>query len=140
MNYSDILFYFTSEFKPKNFSNVYCMKKTLPLLLMLAFLLPVFATGSVGHNVPTIAVKTFDGGDNPTIKIFPNPATEYIELSENEKVAKIIIYNLTGREMKRFDAYNGEKYYVGDLPKGLYLVQLLDNKNQNIVTQRVSKR
>ncbi len=115
------------------------MKKILPVLIFVAFIIPVFSqVGAASYKAPTvIAMRT---GDAPSIKIFPNPATEYIELSENDKVSTIVVYNLAGREMKRFDAYNGEKYFVGDLARGLYLVQLLDKKNQTVVTQRVSKR
>ncbi len=109
-------------------------------MMVAAFIAPVFAEGGgqVADYEPAMQQSQLE---NPTaIKIFPNPATEYIELSENNKVAKILVFSLTGREMKRFDAYNGEKYYIGDLASGLYLVQLLDNKNKTIVTQRVSKR
>ena len=139
MNYSIILLYFTFEFKPKNSSNVYCMKRILPVLIFVGLIIPVFSqVGVASHkSSSSIAMRVEEG---PNIKIFPNPATEYIELSENDKVSTIVVYNLAGREMKRFDAYNGEKYYVGDLARGLYLVQLLDTKNQTVVTQRVSKR
>jgi len=117
------------------------MKKSLHLLLFLLFLTPVIMQGGAGlaafHQAKPI---TYSDDDTPKIKIYPNPATDYIELSANNKVAKVVIFNLVGREMKRFNAYNGQKYYIGDLERGLYLVQLLDRENQTIITQRVSKR
>ncbi|MDX1942145.1 MAG: T9SS type A sorting domain-containing protein [Saprospiraceae bacterium] len=115
------------------------MKKTLHTLTLLVLLLPTFMQGEASAFNP-ISMETVLEDGNSAIKIFPNPATEYIELTENKEVIKIVVYNLAGREMKRFDAFNGEKYYVGDLARGLYLVQLLDKSNQTIVTQRVSKR
>lgn len=110
------------------------------IVLLVVCLAPSFAAIGITKDFPLLCLETPVIVDNPTIKIFPNPATDYIELSDTDKVSQIVIYNLTGREMKRFDAFSGEKYYVGDLPKGLYLVQLTDSKNQTIITQRVSKR
>ena len=76
------------------------------------------------------------------LKVFPNPVTSFINLSSNSKdiVEKIQIFNLVGRKMKSFDFEEGEKYFVGDLPKGMYLIQLLGAKSQILRTQRVSKR
>ncbi|MBK7870850.1 MAG: T9SS type A sorting domain-containing protein [Saprospiraceae bacterium] len=115
------------------------MKKNLHTFVLFVLLLPTFMQGGASTLNP-VTMETFLEDGNSSIKIFPNPATEYIELTENKEVLKIVVYNLAGREMKRFDAFNGEKYYVGDLARGLYLVQLLDKSNQTIVTQRVSKR
>ena len=74
------------------------------------------------------------------IKIFPNPATDYIGLSNSQKVQQVRIYNLVGRQMKDFKAIQGQKYYVGDLPRGMYLVQLIDSNKRVIVTKRVNKQ
>lgn len=117
------------------------MKKILPLFLFVAFLIPVVMQGGASFVSDADQVQiTMQSTDTPNIKIYPNPATDYIELSENSKVTRIVVFNLVGREMKRFNAFNGQKYYVGDLDRGLYLVQLLDKENQTITTQRVSKR
>jgi hypothetical protein len=115
------------------------MKKIAHLVLLICTILPVSGQlRAVNDRFPT--AKATGGGDNPTIKIFPNPATDYIELSQNDKVAKVVVFNLVGKELKRFDAADGQRYNISELPKGLYLVQLLDKGGQTIVTQRVSKR
>lgn len=113
------------------------MKKIVQLALLIFMILPVAAQVRF-HTDTYLSAKT--GGDNPTIKIFPNPATDYIELSQNDKVSQVVVFNLVGKEMRRFDAGDGTRYNVSDLPKGLYLVQLVDRTGQTIVTQRVSKR
>lgn len=78
------------------------------------------------------------------LQIFPNPVTTSFEITYNEVettgVNTISIFNLVGRKLKSFDANNGSKYYIGDLPKGMYLVQLLGQKNKIITTRRLSKR
>jgi len=114
------------------------MKKIVHILLLILLILPV--TAQVRFASDTHAVAKTTGGENPAIKIFPNPATDYFEVSQSEKVAKIVVFNLVGKELKRFDAVEGQRYNISELPKGLYLVQLLDKGGQTIVTQRVSKR
>ncbi|MFN7116916.1 MAG: T9SS type A sorting domain-containing protein [Saprospiraceae bacterium] len=117
------------------------MKKIVHIVLLILTILPVTAQVRFATDRYAVAAaKNSGGGDNPTIKIFPNPATDYFEISQSEKVAQIVVFNLVGKELKRFDANEGQRYNIAELPKGLYLVQLLDRSGQTIVTQRVSKR
>ncbi len=117
------------------------MKKIVHIILLISTMLPMSAQVRFATDRYALAAtKTNGGGDNPTIKIFPNPATDYFELSQSEKVSQVVVFNLVGKELKRFDANDGQRYNISDLPKGLYLVQLVDRSGQTIVTQRVSKR
>ena len=45
-----------------------------------------------------------------------------------------------GKEIKRFSYVSGQQYYVGDLPKGMYLTQFVDKGKRVISTQRMNKR
>ena len=74
------------------------------------------------------------------IKIYPNPAVNFIGLNKVSGVGSIIIYNLVGRKMKKFVALKDEKYDVTDLPRGMYLVQLLGDDGKVVTTQRMSKK
>lgn len=116
------------------------MKKIVRALIFMIFLTPALAQASTGLQADEPFFRIIAFNSNPTIKIFPNPASEYIELTENDKVSKLLVFNLVGKEIKRFEAANGQRYNISDLPKGLYLVQLVDKGGQTIVTQRVSKR
>jgi len=79
--------------------------------------------------------------DQTKITVYPNPAVDYIAITDsNEKVQQIIIYNLIGRKVKSFVAAPDTKYGVSELPKGMYIVQLLDKRKKVVTTQRVSKR
>ena len=113
-----------------------CRKRNL---LSIFFLFcGLILTAQNGNNDQVALLKTTTNkGD---LQVFPNPATNFISVSDNDNVKKVLVFNLVGRKMKSYDAVKGEKYYVGDLPKGIYLVQLLGNKNQILRTQRVSKR
>lgn len=82
----------------------------------------------------------FDRNDTPTLRVFPNPAVDYIEVSESQQVEMVAVYNLVGRRVKTFQYGDGEKYFIGDLPRGMYLVQLIGNRNSVLTTQRVNLR
>jgi hypothetical protein len=75
------------------------------------------------------------------ILIYPNPAVDFIELTGNmTAVEAIAIYSMVGRQVQRFDVVPGERYQVGSLPNGMYLVQVLDNSNKVLYTHRMNKR
>ncbi len=77
----------------------------------------------------------------PSISIYPNPATNYISINNDENVKSITIFNLVGRKLKTFkDIQKNEQYDVTTLPNGMYLVQVTDFSNKIITTQRISKR
>ncbi len=110
--------------------------------VFIVFLFTVLpALGAAEYAAPPISkLQIMDPGDE-LIQVFPNPTTSHIELSKSDGVAQIIVYNLVGKKMKTFvNVADGQKYYVGDLPNGMYLVQLLSASNDIITTRRVSKR
>ena len=82
-----------------------------------------------------------DGIKKTKLTIYPNPFTNYIKITdEAETVKQIAIFNLLGKKMKTYKVTSGESYYVADLPRGFYLVQMLGEKNKIIKTQRIQKR
>jgi hypothetical protein len=116
------------------------MKHFLPVFLFIFFTsLSIAQSNSwnskLGNNPSSIALST------NSIQVYPNPATSYIGITEVEGVGKILVFNLVGRKMKQYvDIAKDKRYFVGDLPKGMYLVQMLDQQNKVITTRRVSKR
>jgi hypothetical protein len=116
----------------------YKMKRLL--LFFAIVLIAVSIAFSQSSFSERLNVRNPDEQLRSDLQLYPNPVTTFIGLSPNEVVKKIIVFNLAGREMKSFDFVDGEKYYVGDLPKGMYLVQLLGKENEIIKTHRISKR
>jgi hypothetical protein len=114
------------------------MKHILPVFFVLLFA----CTLSTQTSYATPPYYDLSGDeDRVEVKIYPNPATDFIALTDISNVKKITIYNLLGRQMKTFVCHNvDEKHYVGDLPRGMYLVQIISNKDKIIKTQRVNKR
>lgn len=77
----------------------------------------------------------------PDLSVFPNPATEFISVQDkNDVVGFISVFNLVGKKVKEFEFVKGEQYAIGDLPKGMYLVQILDRGKHTLTTQKLEKR
>lgn len=74
------------------------------------------------------------------IRVFPNPTTSYFELTDVNGVDRIKIYNVLGREVRTYRAYTGQQYNVADLPDGLYLVSLMNDRKGIVKTVRLNKR
>lgn len=122
------------------------MKRTLLLTSILCFLFigmvwsQTASSSSDGNNL-TAYHSTRSYNQNPKIKVYPNPATNYIKLSKSKNVSKIKILSLIGSPIKLYTVMTEEeKYDVASLPNGLYLVQLLDAQNKVISTERLNKR
>lgn len=77
----------------------------------------------------------------PEPAVFPNPATDNISVrDQSDAVGEVVVFNLLGKRVKTFVAAKGDDYYIGDLPKGVYLVQLMGRNKQTIKTQKIEKR
>ncbi|MEM1122607.1 MAG: T9SS type A sorting domain-containing protein [Bacteroidota bacterium] len=75
-----------------------------------------------------------------TTKIYPNPAFNFIGLNNVANVQSITIYNLVGRKIKQFQTSKDKRYDITDLPRGMYLVQLVGRDGKVVTTQRMSKK
>lgn len=73
------------------------------------------------------------------LRIFPNPVTTSFEIGHSDRVVSVRVINMVGREVKSFDFAADEKYDVAELPQGMYLVQLRDQGDEVIHTQRIKK-
>ena len=115
------------------------MKHTLLLLTLVLFIIPkaIGQTSAKTGNWYTVA----EADRGTVIEVFPNPTTSYISLTEVQGVQKVVVFNLAGRQMKSFDDIAPvKKFYVGDLPRGIYLVRILGDKNKVLTTKKISKQ
>jgi len=115
------------------------MKQTLLSLIFGLFLIAGYAQlGPASHaNNQQKEKESF----SEVVSIFPNPATHFIGLTNyDENIEQIHVYNILGRRMKTFEVSDDQRYYIADLNKGIYLVQLIDPEGKIVRTQRMSKR
>jgi hypothetical protein len=73
------------------------------------------------------------------LRIFPNPVSTTFEIGHSDRVAKVNVINMMGREIKEFEYADKETYDIAELPQGMYLVQLKDKDDKVIHTQRIKK-
>jgi len=97
-------------------------------------------TGTFTFNQETSTSTSTFSIAKPSIKIYPNPTTNYISLSNEEYVKRLAIYNIVGRRVKLFNANYSNQYNVVDLPTGMYLVRLIGADDRTIKTVRLSKK
>jgi len=74
------------------------------------------------------------------LRIFPNPSSDYFALSNAKGVSRIVLYNIVGRAVRTFEAAEGRKYNISDLPDGIYLASLENQRGEAMRTMRISKR
>jgi len=110
------------------------MKLKLYILLFFIFNLN-FASAqsstSNNHKVTPIE-KSLD----IQVKIFPNPAVDFIQLSSNVEINKIEVYNLIGKRIKLMNNINNT-FNVSDLRNGIYLIRIFNNQNKIIKVLRL---
>lgn len=74
------------------------------------------------------------------IRVYPNPTTDYFELTNSEAVDRVVLFNLVGRQVGAFPAYPGRQYEIANLPSGTYMVALINEEVGTIRTMRLVKR
>ena len=115
------------------------MKKLL-LILSLAFTYSLtYGQTSYGDDADGLVIEQVEVSE--TLQVFPNPVMDFISLNNSKGVKEIMIFNLIGSEVLSFKvAMEGDKYFVGDLRVGMYLVQIIGTNNKTLKTLRLSKK
>lgn len=73
-------------------------------------------------NVQTLSTQEF-GNLNLHVKLFPNPTTEYIQISGLKNTENYSIYNINGSEISTGSISNYEKIDVRNYSNGLYFLK-----------------
>ena len=112
-----------------------------------------YCTAATGITLPTVDQRGYDREGTPdagayeydgvlsapnfnksTFEIYPNPATEVINVSSKENIASIKVYSMIGTLV--LESYNSKNITVNSLPAGIYLIKV-DDKNNNSYTQQI---
>ncbi|MCF8430159.1 MAG: T9SS type A sorting domain-containing protein [Bacteroidia bacterium] len=85
------------------------------------------ATGNEGQ----ISSGTFinNNFNNYSFSVFPQPANNQIEIQTNEIIQGYKIFSINGQLLNEQNYLKNSIIDVANLPKGIYLLQLLNNKN-----------
>ena len=113
------------------------MGKGLQIVCVLCFFIISYAK---------INAQTFNNfGQNPTelvaddLKVFPNPTTDYIQISNSTNIKKVVIYNMFGKEVKSYFHYANALHDVSEIKAGMYIVKMLDEKNKVVKSVKLNK-
>jgi hypothetical protein len=81
-----------------------------------------------------------DLGSFESIMVYPNPASEYISLSEvdNSEEISVIIYSQNGMVVKHEMVYPGEQLDISDLERGIYILVAKSSTGRSL-TRKVIK-
>lgn len=117
------------------------MKNTL-LLIFFSFFLAIGVSAQITTDTGSrLSQVSKANKQKVTVKVFPNPASDYIGLrGEDDDVFEIRVISLVGKEVLKYIAVKGKKYSIMTLPKGMYLIQMVDINKKVITTQRLHKR
>ena len=84
---------------------------------------------------------TAQSAKNASLKVFPNPTTEFFSVNDmGESIGYVSVFSLMGRNLREFEFVKEERYYIGDLPKGIYLIYMQDKNKKTISTHKIEKR
>jgi DNA-binding beta-propeller fold protein YncE len=79
-------------------------------------------------NILKLDLTTLSIDETPTefssIRISPNPATDFIQVSGLKATEKYAIYNVLGAEIKSGEVFKNEEIEIRSLSKGLYFLKL----------------
>lgn len=101
-------------------------------------------TNIIATNTYTVTVidlaTDIDDFDKAAVKIFPNPTSNFFQITENEYVTDVEIFNIVGKKMLVTPHVNGNSYDISSFPNGLYLVRMMDDEGNILKTSRITKR
>ncbi len=65
-----------------------------------------------------------------SVKLYPNPTTDYFLLDHADDVSRIRMFSMDSREVAQFTATPGERYSLAAQPAGTYFLALEDKKGR----------
>lgn len=95
---------------------------------------------SAVYNITISGASSVDEAAIQNLRIFPNPSSDYFALTSSKGIQRIELYNIVGRMVRSFDVVEGRKYYIANLPDGMYMAGMIGNNGKVLRTMRISKR
>jgi len=85
--------------------------------------------------------QSFDSKEALTLKIFPNPATEFVTIKANKKLeAQFKLSNIVGKIILEGQIdENGQTIDLLDYRTGIYIISIYDTKGKKLATRKIIK-
>lgn len=73
------------------------------------------------------------------VSIYPNPTTNRFQISNDQDVSKIMIYNIAGEQIWRSNHTQGMSHNMSSLRSGLFLVRLANDEGEEVKVIKMTK-
>lgn len=124
-----------SEFWLNEWGKLY-PDSTLEFLYIEPFMTGGHRVYNWGKRVKSYVV-TEDIEDTEVFNIWPNPSTDYLNLSDADMIKSISIFNSQGIKLLYFSQVTNQKIDISILPEGLYWIQIFSDGK--IITKQFFK-
>lgn len=74
--------------------------------------------------------------DENTVKLYPNPATDVVNIKTNQTIKNVAVFNVNGQKV--LDIANQSQINISNLPTGMYFLSI--NTNQSNQTIKILKQ
>ncbi|WP_417875188.1 T9SS type A sorting domain-containing protein [Xanthomarina gelatinilytica] len=74
--------------------------------------------------------------DENTVKLYPNPATDVVNIKTNQTIKNVAVFNVNGQKV--LDIANQSQINISNLPTGMYFLSI--NTNQSNQTIKILKK
>ncbi len=78
--------------------------------------------------------------EKESVQLYPNPAQDYFMVTSPVVLGKIELYNITGDKAKVYYAYKNKRYYIDDIPSGIYLARMINLQEEIVKTVVLKKK
>lgn len=92
------------------------------------------------QSVEFIFSKAMPVQDEIDIKVSPNPANDYFNVTSNINFNRIQLFNIIGKPLKTYRPSVDNNYQLNDIPGGIYILRFMDGNNQVIKTVKLYKK
>ncbi len=101
------------------------------------------ADGAILASAPVLfdisGVSSTDDIAARKMQIFPNPTSDFIQITNDNEVSKVAIFNIVGKNIKTASHFSGKSHDVSTLQKGMYLVRIFDENEKVLSVFRMNK-
>ena len=77
--------------------------------------------------------------EDKLLQVYPNPMTDFFNLRGAEEIEYLMVYNIIGDQMYKYNVTPGQRYYTGELPNGVFIIKLFDGNHDAIKTIKLVK-
>jgi hypothetical protein len=99
----------------------------------------ILASMNFEVTVQNLTTNARDVQFAPNLRVFPNPAADFFQLSFIEGAEQISVYNQLGLRVRTYLAESGQLYSLSGLPDGMYIVAVTDRQNRQRAVKLVKR-